>query len=90
MNVTKKLRFYGRVQGINFRSNTLIKAIDIGVKGWIKNLPDGSVESEFSGDEDKVNDLIRYCVSEMPYANVIRYEQINEDYKEFSDFHIER
>ncbi len=90
MEVTKRLRFYGRVQGINFRSNTLIKAVDMGLKGWIKNMPDGSVIAEFSGEEAAVSDLIRYCVSEMPYANVIKYEEAREDHKEFSDFHIER
>ncbi len=90
MEVTKKLRFYGRVQGVNFRSNTLIKAVDMGLKGWIKNMPDGTVMAEFSGEEAAVNELIRYCVSEMPYANVTKYEETKEDYKEFNDFHIER
>lgn len=34
----------GRVQGVSFRAATRQKALELGVKGWVKNLPDGSVE----------------------------------------------
>lgn len=90
MLTTRRVRFYGRVHGINFRSNTLVKALELGVKGWIKNLPDGSVEALFSGESEQVEKLISYCVSNMPYAEVKRYDVYIEPYTEFQDFQIKR
>ncbi|MCD4810172.1 MAG: acylphosphatase, partial [Methanosarcinales archaeon] len=31
----------GRVQGVFFRHNTMKKAVELGLKGWVMNLPDG-------------------------------------------------
>ncbi len=53
-----------------FRSNAKKCADSLGLTGWVRNLPDGSVEAEFEGDEDKVNSAIDGCVSRQPYARV--------------------
>ncbi|WP_297215754.1 acylphosphatase [Thermoplasma sp.] len=90
MLVTRRVIFYGRVQGINFRSNTLSKAIELNVKGWVMNRIDGSVEGYFSGELRNVMDLIDYCVSDMPYAVVKRYDVYDLPYTEFPDFRIKR
>ena len=62
--------FSGRVQGVFFRANTREKAIQYGVSGWVKNLPDGRVEAVFEGDEDAVRKLIHWCSHHQPYAVV--------------------
>ncbi|WP_010900492.1 acylphosphatase [Thermoplasma acidophilum] len=90
MLVTKRVLFYGRVQGINFRSNTLSKALELNVKGWVMNRIDGSVEAYFSGELCDVMSLINYCVSDMPYAVVKRYDVYDIPYMEFPDFRIKR
>jgi len=41
---------YGRVQGVGFRYYTCLKAQQLGVRGWVKNLPDGRVQSCICGD----------------------------------------
>ncbi len=48
----------GRVQGVAFRYFTKEKANSLGVKGWVRNLPDGRVECELEGRVDAVKSLI--------------------------------
>lgn len=43
------LRFTGRVQGVGFRWNNATIAGDLGLTGWVENLPDGSVDMEIQG-----------------------------------------
>jgi len=51
----------GRVQGVFFRAKTKQEADRIGVKGWVKNQSDGSVEALFEGDPEKVSQIIEWC-----------------------------
>lgn len=90
MLVTKRVRFYGTVQGVNFRRNTSTRARILGITGWVMNMPDGSVEAEFSGEESPIEDLIYYCVNNMYAAIVTRHEITNEEYKDYPDFAIRR
>ena len=48
----------GRVQGVFFRAATKREAESLGVKGWVRNLPDGKVEAVFEGEEDVVKMLV--------------------------------
>ena len=51
----------GMVQGVGYRLSTLAEAEQLGVRGWICNLPDGRVEAVFEGAQDIVAQLIRWC-----------------------------
>lgn len=88
MLVTKRVKFYGIVQGVNFRRKTLNRAREIGVNGWVKNILDGSVEAVFSGLDTDVLRLIDYCAHEMPVAMVTKYDIFDEKYQPFSSFEI--
>ncbi|RLF50006.1 MAG: acylphosphatase [Thermoplasmata archaeon] len=70
MIVRAHLIFSGRVQGVFFRHHTRLWARELGVNGWVKNLPDGTVEAIFEGEKDAVEELIRRCREEQPYAVV--------------------
>ena len=48
----------GRVQGVGFRAFTKERADELGVKGWVKNLLDGRVESVMQGKSDAVEKLL--------------------------------
>jgi len=60
----------GRVQGVYYRANTRDTARDLGVDGWVKNLSDGRVEAVFEGPEAAVEEMIEWCHSGSPRANV--------------------
>ena len=62
--------FQGRVQGVFFRANTVEFAHRLGVKGWVKNLPDGHVEAVFEGKKESVEEVIRMCKEEQPHGKV--------------------
>ncbi len=51
----------GHVQGVFFRTEARDRAESLGVAGWIRNLPDGSVEAVFEGDEERVESLAAWC-----------------------------
>lgn len=60
----------GRVQGVGFRNWTYHTAQDLGVGGWVRNLPDGSVEACFEGEETNVNAMLEAAKRGPAYAKV--------------------
>lgn len=67
---TKEIKVFGRVQGVFFRANTQEKAQQLGLKGFVKNEPDGSVRIVARGDKDKLQQLIVWCHDGSPKAIV--------------------
>ena len=56
--IRKHIIFYGRVQGVGFRYYAVNKANQLGLTGWVRNLPDGTVEMEVQGHEEQIDELI--------------------------------
>ena len=52
------VKITGRVQGVCYRMETKRVAVEKGVKGWVRNRIDGSVEGVFEGDKEKVNEVL--------------------------------
>lgn len=50
----------GRVQGVGFRFSTEGEADRLGLAGWVRNLPDGSVEVEAEGTPEAVAALVAW------------------------------
>ncbi len=54
----RKLRLFGRVQGVFFRQWAVSHARALGVSGWIRNCPDGSVEAYLAGGKAAVEQMV--------------------------------
>ncbi len=80
----------GRVQGVFYRANTRENARERGVDGWVKNLEDGRVEAVFEGPEDAVEEMVEWCHTGSPAADVEDVEVEYGDSQGEGEFSIRR
>ena len=90
MEQTIKIKVIGKVQGVWFRASTRNKALDLGLCGIVKNLPDGSVYIETTGSDNQLKALIDWCHSGPPHARVDRVEHETLPPKAFLSFEVLR
>ena len=70
MTTRAQVRVTGRVQGVFFRQSTVEMTRPLGVSGWVRNLPDGSVEALFEGERALVERAVAWCRQGPPRARV--------------------
>lgn len=58
--ITKKITFYGKVQGVGFRYFTSKFAKKLQLNGWVKNNDDGTVTLVAQGEEKNIEALVNY------------------------------
>jgi len=73
------VRISGQVQGVFFRDSTRQKAEELGLAGWVKNTPVGSVEAVFEGPSEKVREMLRWCEEGPRQASVENVDTDIED-----------
>jgi acylphosphatase len=69
-----RVRVHGRVQGVFFRNWTMTRARSLGIRGWVRNRRDGSVELVAYGEDEAVEALTAACRTGPPAAQVERIE----------------
>jgi acylphosphatase len=69
------IRISGRVQGVGYRWFTQQVATILGVRGWVRNLPDGRVELEVAGTEGQLESFRAELKAGPPGARVITLEE---------------
>lgn len=84
------LKIYGKVQDVFFRDETLESALNLGLVGYVKNMPDGSLEVVAEGEEEQLKKLLEWCKIGPRLARV---EKVGEKWMEvvkvsFDDFKI--
>ena len=57
----KRLRIRGRVQGVGFRYWAVGRARALGLRGWVRNRADGSVEAVAMGPQEAIHAFIAAC-----------------------------
>jgi acylphosphatase len=60
----------GRVQGVSFRWYAVQEGQRLGVAGWVRNEPDGSVAAYVEGDAAAVDAMVEWCRHGPAYASV--------------------
>lgn len=60
----------GRVQGVYFRASAREAARGLGLRGWVRNLPDGRVEALAAGPADALDAFGRWLAQGPPQASV--------------------
>jgi acylphosphatase len=66
---------HGRVQGVFFRAHAMEKARSLGLLGWVRNTPEGTVEIMAEGEREKLQQLLMWCSMGSPAANVQQIEE---------------
>lgn len=67
---TVTVRVRGRVQGVGFRYWTQEEAERLGLAGWVRNEPDGSVKALLSGTDDAIAEMLD-CLRQGPRGAVV-------------------
>lgn len=68
--ISVSIRIKGKVQGVFFRKFTQQAAIKYAISGYVKNLPDGDVQVEATGNESDMNKFIEWCHTGSPLSKV--------------------
>ena len=78
------------MQGVGFRYSCARAAVEAGVVGWVRNLPDGAVEAAFEGDAQAVDAMTEWMRSGPAWAHVTSVHTSEEDPAGESGFDIRR
>lgn len=63
---------YGRVQGVSYRAYAQQQAVRLGLRGWIRNASNGTVEAVFEGTREPVESMVAWCHRGSPLAQVTK------------------
>lgn len=80
----------GKVQGVFFRASAKEKAESLGIKGWVKNTPQGDVEIIAGGDQMSIDTFIDWCRQGPSKARVVDVVVNEVEEGQFDGFRITR
>ncbi|HER07866.1 MAG TPA: acylphosphatase [Bacteroides sp.] len=83
-----QIRVFGRVQGVGFRYAATKKARSLHLKGWVENLPDGSVGTAVEGAEKNCWEYINWCRKGPGYSWVEKIEFDEKDPVGYDEFRV--
>jgi len=82
------IKVSGKVQNVGFRFYTKKTAKDLGVKGYVKNLPNGSVYIEAEAEDYVIEQFVEWCRKGPSWARVEKINIQENDLMNFRDFQI--
>ncbi len=80
----------GTVQGVFFRASTRLKALELGIKGYVENRADGSVYIEAEGTKTQLEEFITWCSNGPEHAFVEEIIEQEAPLINYMDFIIRR
>lgn len=84
------IKVIGKVQGVFYRASTKSRADELGVKGFVRNEPDGSVYIEAEGSAEAIEHFVRWCKQGPPRAVVDHINVEEQPLKNFNRFIVSR
>ena len=90
MNRHLSILVSGRVQGVFYRASAKSKAEELGITGFVQNLPDGKVYIEAEGMDEKLDRFKSWCAEGPPRAQVEQVEIKEGELQNFTSFGIRR
>lgn len=87
---TFQLKIFGKVHGVFYRQSTREKAIELGIKGTVRNCDDDTVEIIATGSKEQVDKLISWCWHGPPKAKVTNVSSQELSLQQFTNFLIIR
>lgn len=88
MKKAVRVYIFGTVQEIFFRAFVKENADKIGVKGYVRNKEDGSIEAWFEGNGEQVDEMIELCKKGPEHSIINRLDIIEEKMQDMPDFKI--
>lgn len=79
---------HGKVQGVFYRASTKAVADQLGIKGLVKNLKDGSVYIEAEGDDFSIESFVEWCHEGPEKAKVEKVETAEGEVKNYRNFEV--
>ncbi len=86
--IRRRLVVHGRVQGVFFRETARRRALAAGLAGWVRNVPDGTVEAVFEGEPDAVERLVEFCREGPRGARVEWVDVVAEEPEQLAGFDV--
>jgi acylphosphatase len=83
-----KLSISGTVQGVFYRRFVKDNADKNGVKGFVRNLEDGSLEVFLEGEQESVDNMVAICKRGPAHSNLKKIEEKEEKFQDFKEFRI--
>ena len=85
-----QIKVTGKVQGVFYRKYAYQKATELGITGFVKNMPDDSVYIEAYGDDDVLSIFVDWCYTGSPKSKVENMKtaemEINPGFTDFDMF----
>jgi len=86
--IARHVSVTGRVQGVFFRAWMHEQAAELGIKGWVRNCPDGRVDAHIEGEQVAVDQLVERLHHGPPSAKVDDVRLWNVELFDFDDFEV--
>lgn len=85
---TVRVVAYGKVQGVFFRDRCRGRARELGIRGWVRNRPDGTVEAVFAGSPDDVDTMVAWARTGPVHAEVTEMHVEEADDPDLTGFEV--